>query len=96
MAVNVSSLQFRQADFVTRVKQALVDSAADPAWLTLEMTESILLQDVDGTIEKIQILKRLGVRFSIDDFGTGYSSSPTSSACQWMRSRSTAHSCATS
>ena len=74
VAVNVSSLQFRQADFVTRVKQALVDSAADPDWLTLEMTESILLRDVDGTIEKIQILKRLGVRFSIDDFGTGYSS----------------------
>ena len=74
VAVNVSALQFRQADFVTRVKQALVDSAADPAWLTLEMTESILLQDVDGTIEKIQTLKVLGVRFSIDDFGTGYSS----------------------
>ena len=74
MAVNVSALQFHQSDFVSNVKQALKDTGASPTWLTLEMTESILLQDIDETVEKIQILKRLGVRFSIDDFGTGYSS----------------------
>ena len=74
IAVNVSALQFHQSDFVSNVKQALEDTGASPTWLTLEMTESILLQDVDETVEKIQMLKRLGVRFSIDDFGTGYSS----------------------
>ena len=74
IAVNVSALQFHQSDFVSNVKQALEDTGASPTWLTLEMTESILLQDIDETVEKIQILKRLGVRFSIDDFGTGYSS----------------------
>jgi EAL domain-containing protein (putative c-di-GMP-specific phosphodiesterase class I) len=74
VAVNVSALQFRQDDFVNKVEQALGDTGADPAWLTLEMTESILLEDFEATVSKIQELKRLGVRFSIDDFGTGYSS----------------------
>ncbi len=74
VAVNVSALQFRQDDFVNKVEQALGDTGADPIWLTLEMTESILLEDFETTVSKIQQLKRLGVRFSIDDFGTGYSS----------------------
>jgi diguanylate cyclase (GGDEF)-like protein/PAS domain S-box-containing protein len=74
VAVNVSALQFRQDDFVNKVEQALGDTGADPTWLTLEMTESILLEDFEATVSKIQQLKRLGVRFSIDDFGTGYSS----------------------
>ncbi len=74
VAVNVSALQFHQPDFVNNVERALDDTGTSPTWLTLEMTESILLEDVDETVEKIQMLKRLGVRFSIDDFGTGYSS----------------------
>ena len=74
IAVNVSALQFRQADFVHRVETALGETGAAPESLTLEMTESILLADFDETIEKIQALKKLGVRFSLDDFGTGYSS----------------------
>ncbi len=74
VAVNVSALQFHQPDFVDSVEQALSDTGASPKWLTLEMTESILLQDVDETVERMRTLKRLGVRFSIDDFGTGYSS----------------------
>ena len=74
VAVNVSALQFRQADFVHRVEMALGDTGAMPDSLTLEMTESILLEDLDETVEKIQALKRLGVRFALDDFGTGYSS----------------------
>lgn len=74
VAVNVSALQFRQADFVHKVERALGDTGAVPASLTLEMTESILLEDFGETIEKIQALKRLGVRFALDDFGTGYSS----------------------
>jgi diguanylate cyclase (GGDEF)-like protein len=74
VAVNVSALQFHQHDFVNRVERALGDTGADPSWLTLEMTESILLEDFEDAVEKMQSLKRLGVRFSIDDFGTGYSS----------------------
>ncbi len=74
VAVNVSALQFHQADFVNRVEQALGDTGSAPDWLTLEMTESILLRDFAGTVDRIVQLKALGVRFSIDDFGTGYSS----------------------
>ncbi len=74
LAVNVSALQFRQTNFVDRVEQALGDTGADPGWLKLEMTESVLLEDFEEAVEKIRDLKRLGVRFSIDDFGTGYSS----------------------
>ncbi|MET0051747.1 MAG: EAL domain-containing protein [Candidatus Thiodiazotropha sp.] len=74
ISVNVSALQFRQQDFIHRVERALGNTGADPGWLTLEMTESMLLADVDDTVEKIDHLKQLGVRFSIDDFGTGYSS----------------------
>lgn len=74
VAVNVSALQFRQADFVHKVERALGDTGAAPHSLTLEMTESILLQDFAETVEKIEALRRLGVRFALDDFGTGYSS----------------------
>ena len=74
VAVNVSAVQFRQADFVSQVERALSDTGAEPDWLTLEMTESILLRDFDEAVKKIDVLKRLGVRFAIDDFGTGYSS----------------------
>jgi diguanylate cyclase (GGDEF)-like protein/PAS domain S-box-containing protein len=74
IAVNVSALQFHQADFVSRVEQALGATGASAEWLTLEMTESILLRDFAGTVDKMVQLKALGVRFSIDDFGTGYSS----------------------
>ncbi|MET0068287.1 MAG: EAL domain-containing protein [Candidatus Thiodiazotropha sp.] len=74
ISVNVSALQFRQHDFIHRVERALGNTGADPSWLTLEMTESMLLEDFDETVEKIDHLKQLGVRFSIDDFGTGYSS----------------------
>jgi diguanylate cyclase (GGDEF)-like protein/PAS domain S-box-containing protein len=74
VAVNVSALQFHQKDFVNKVEQALGDTGADPRWLTLEMTESILLEDFEEAVEKMSSLKQLGVRFSIDDFGTGYSS----------------------
>ena len=74
VSVNVSAVQFRQADFVHRVERTLGETGAVPSSLTLEMTESILLEDFDETVEKIQALKRLGVRFALDDFGTGYSS----------------------
>lgn len=74
VSVNVSAVQFRQTDFVHRVERTLGETGAMPNSLTLEMTETILLEDFDETIEKIQALKRLGVRFALDDFGTGYSS----------------------
>jgi EAL domain-containing protein (putative c-di-GMP-specific phosphodiesterase class I) len=74
LAINVSARQFRQPDFVAQVQQALVDSGAPPARLKLELTESLVLDDVEDTIKKMQALRDLGVGFSMDDFGTGYSS----------------------
>jgi diguanylate cyclase (GGDEF)-like protein len=74
VSVNVSSRQFHQADFVAQVEAALADTGADPQTLELEVTESMLLVDVDDTIAKMTRLKALGIRFAIDDFGTGYSS----------------------
>ncbi len=74
VAVNVSAQQFRQADFVEQVQAVLIDTQADPSRLELELTESQLVDDVEGVIAKMAALKRLGVRLSLDDFGTGYSS----------------------
>jgi diguanylate cyclase (GGDEF)-like protein/PAS domain S-box-containing protein len=74
LAVNVSAKQFRQPDFVARVRRALQESGAKPSHLKLELTESMVLENVDDTIEKMRELKLLGVSFSMDDFGTGYSS----------------------
>ncbi|MES9945178.1 MAG: EAL domain-containing protein [Candidatus Thiodiazotropha sp.] len=74
IAVNVSAMQFRRPDFINKIERALGNTGADPCWLTLEMTESVLLEDFNDTVAKIETLKQLGVRFSIDDFGTGYSS----------------------
>nr|WP_315427572.1 EAL domain-containing protein [uncultured Albidiferax sp.] len=74
VSVNVSSLQFQQADFVDRVASALQNSGLDPASLELELTESILVQDADEALTRLQALAALGVVLSIDDFGTGYSS----------------------
>jgi diguanylate cyclase (GGDEF)-like protein/PAS domain S-box-containing protein len=74
IAVNVSARQFRQPDFVAQVRRVLADSAIKPARLKLELTESMLLEDVQETIIKMQTIKLLGVCFSLDDFGTGYSS----------------------
>jgi EAL domain-containing protein (putative c-di-GMP-specific phosphodiesterase class I) len=74
LAVNVSSKQFRQAGFVEQVKKILHSSGAKPALLKLELTESLLLENVDEIIAKMNELKLLGVHFSMDDFGTGYSS----------------------
>ncbi|KQO16981.1 EAL domain-containing protein [Acidovorax sp. Leaf78] len=74
VAVNVSAHEFRQADFVQEVLAVLNSSGADPRKLKLELTESLLLQDVEDSIRKMQALRTLGVGFSLDDFGTGYSS----------------------
>ncbi|MBP8287393.1 MAG: EAL domain-containing protein [Rhodoferax sp.] len=74
MAVNVSSLQFAQTDFVETVAQVLEETGADAYQLKLELTESMLVHDVSDVIAKMSSLKALGVSFSLDDFGTGYSS----------------------
>jgi len=74
MAVNVSAHQFHRADFVETVLAVLKETGARPSRLKLELTESLLLKDVEGTIEKMKRLKQIGVGFALDDFGTGYSS----------------------
>ncbi len=74
MAVNVSVSQFGQLDFVAHVKKALERTGANPRLLKLELTESMLVKDVEDVIVKMVEIKALGVTFSLDDFGTGYSS----------------------
>ncbi len=74
LAVNVSARQFRQPDFVECISAILHSTGVMPSKLKLELTESLVLDNVSDTIEKMEALKRLGVRFSMDDFGTGYSS----------------------
>ena len=74
LSVNVSARQFRQRDFVQQVRNVVSTCGVDPTRLKLELTESVVLDNVADTIEKMHQLKRLGVRFSMDDFGTGQSS----------------------
>ena len=74
LAVNVSAHQFHQACFVEQVCAALEKYAIQPDRLKLELTESLVLDNIDDTIIKMQELKKIGVYFSMDDFGTGYSS----------------------
>ena len=74
VAVNVAAPQFHTADFYAHVTDALADSGLDPHHLELELTESILVQEVEATLLVLQRFKALGVMLSVDDFGTGYSS----------------------
>jgi len=74
LSVNVSARQFRQAAFVTEVAEVLRDTGIRPDRLKLELTESLVLDNVDDTILKMGQLKAMGVHFSVDDFGTGQSS----------------------
>jgi EAL domain-containing protein (putative c-di-GMP-specific phosphodiesterase class I) len=74
LAVNVSVHQFRQPDFVKQVLAVIKSTGADPRQLKLELTESLLVDNVEEIIEKMFALKAKGVGFSLDDFGTGYSS----------------------
>ena len=74
LAVNVSAKQFRQADFVAQVQGAAQRFAINPKLLKLELTESLLQEDIEETIAIMTLLHEIGVQFSLDDFGTGYSS----------------------
>ena len=74
LSINVSADQFHQADFVAKIFNGIEQFDIDPTLITLELTESVVLQRVDQAIEKMLELKSRGISFSLDDFGTGYSS----------------------
>ena len=74
MAVNVSARQFHHPDFVEEVLTVLRYTGADPKKLKLELTEGMLVEDMEGTVAKMVELKEIGIGLSLDDFGTGYSS----------------------
>lgn len=74
LAVNISPRQFSHPEFTEQLRQLLKKTGINPALLKLELTESLMLHDISNTIEKMEKLKKLGVRFSMDNFGTGYSS----------------------
>ncbi|MFL9913259.1 putative bifunctional diguanylate cyclase/phosphodiesterase [Paraburkholderia sp. RL17-337-BIB-A] len=74
VSVNVSARQFNQPDLVKHVRQIIDETGVDPATVTLEITESVTMNDAEHAIRILSQLREIGVRFSIDDFGTGYSS----------------------
>ena len=74
LAINVSARQFHQPNFVEQVREVLIKTGATANRLKIELTESVVLDNITDTIAKMHDLKLLGVRFSMDDFGTGYSS----------------------
>ena len=74
VAVNVSPMQFARADFAETVSQALAQSGLEPPLLELELTENVVMRDIEESVRQMERLRALGVSISIDDFGTGYSS----------------------
>ena len=74
VAVNISALEFRHKDFLAGVRAILAETELEPRYLELEVTESVLMQDVESTAAVLKALKSMGVLLAIDDFGTGYSS----------------------
>jgi diguanylate cyclase (GGDEF)-like protein/PAS domain S-box-containing protein len=74
VSVNISPWQFRQPDFTSLIRRVLAATDAEPSMLIIEITEGVVINDLEDTIAKMQELKEMGIRFSIDDFGTGYSS----------------------
>ncbi len=74
MSINLSVKQLQHSDIVADVRDALAASGLDPASLTLEITETVMMTDTDLVVQRLVELKQLGVRLAMDDFGTGYSS----------------------
>ncbi|WP_210644173.1 EAL domain-containing protein [Pseudomonas sp. Tri1] len=74
MSVNISARQFIERDLIDRVRHALQETGLDPMYLELELTESLIMQDLQQAISKMKELQSMGISLSIDDFGTGYSS----------------------
>jgi EAL domain-containing protein (putative c-di-GMP-specific phosphodiesterase class I) len=73
VAVNVSAIQLRRANFMRMVEQAIEEGVA-PTCIDIEITESVIMEDIKANIEKLNAVRELGVKIAIDDFGTGYSS----------------------
>ncbi len=74
IAVNLSAAQFRQSRLLGEIRRALDDSGLPPEALELELTESLVMADVEDTIRRLRSIKEMGIRLALDDFGTGYSS----------------------
>jgi predicted signal transduction protein with EAL and GGDEF domain len=74
ISVNLSAKQFRQANLVAQVTQTLQETGLDPAYVKLEITETVLMDIPDAVTPTLQALRALGLELSLDDFGTGYSS----------------------
>ncbi|TAK62901.1 EAL domain-containing protein [Methylobacter sp.] len=74
IAINISPSQFSHPEFVEQLSYILNKTGINPALLKLELTESLMLHDISNTIEKMEMLKSMGIQFSMDNFGTGYSS----------------------
>jgi diguanylate cyclase (GGDEF)-like protein/PAS domain S-box-containing protein len=74
IAVNISAVEFRSEDFLADLRGILMDTGLDPRYLEIELTESVLVQDIESTMAVLHALKAIGVQLAIDDFGTGYSS----------------------
>lgn len=74
LSVNVSAKQFHQTNFAAQVKEVVKHYGINPERLKLELTESILLKNIEDVIESMYVLNKIGIRFSLDDFGVGYSS----------------------
>jgi EAL domain-containing protein (putative c-di-GMP-specific phosphodiesterase class I) len=74
MAVNLSARQIARPELVDEVREILIETQLDPRSLILEITESVMMQDMELSIERLGELKQLGVQLAVDDFGTGYSS----------------------
>jgi diguanylate cyclase (GGDEF)-like protein len=74
IAVNVSPLQLRQQGFVTDVKKAIADGGGMATSIELEITESLIMEEIEKNIQRLNVIKEMGVTIAVDDFGTGYSS----------------------
>ncbi|MGV8864842.1 MAG: putative bifunctional diguanylate cyclase/phosphodiesterase [Pseudomonas sp.] len=74
MSINVSAIDFRHSGFLPSLQLVLKETGMDPRWLELEITEGVLMQNADATVEVLRSVKNMGIRLAIDDFGTGYSS----------------------
>jgi len=74
MAVNLSARQLQRPEIVGEIAEALMETGIEPSSLILEITESVMMQDMDLSIQRLAELKELGVKLAVDDFGTGYSS----------------------
>jgi len=74
LSVNISARELEQDDFVDNVREILMQTGIDPALLSLEITESVLLENMEEFIGKMKLLREMGISFALDDFGTGYSS----------------------